>query len=98
MVTFKEIKSAQDTVLDHWGEQGEEVIEICFVQKPFEGNFNDFLNHCTACGGNWGGMLLSGVKELYPDVWEAIPEEMGEFAFADICATLHLLNIFADKK
>lgn len=27
----------------------------------------EFLNHCTACGGDWVSMLLSGIKECYPD-------------------------------
>ena len=26
-----------------------------------------FLDHCTACGGDWVSMLLSGIEECYPD-------------------------------
>ena len=59
--------------------------------------FDDFLNYCVACGGNWGGMLLSGIKELFPDVWELIPDDMGMFAFSVICDTLRLLNIYSTK-
>ena len=56
-------------------------------------SFKDFLNECSCCGGNWGGMLLTGIHELYPEVWDAIPDKMGVFAFRDICATLILLGV-----
>ena len=42
---------------------------------------------------NWGGMLLTGVRDLYPEIWEAIPEDMGVFAFASICNLLILLGV-----
>jgi hypothetical protein len=34
-----------------------------------------FLEHCTACGGNWTAMLGIGIKELWPDEFAALPEE-----------------------
>lgn len=54
---------------------------------------DDFLKHCTACGGNWGGMLLTGLNELYPEVYDAIPDNMGHFAWNGICTTLKLLGV-----
>lgn len=52
----------------------------------------DFLNHCTACGGDWVSMLLSGIKECYPDDYvrlKAECEEMrsnsGASEFVHIC-------------
>ncbi len=33
---------------------------------------NEFIdNYCTACGGNWTSMLMSGIQKLdfYVDVW-----------------------------
>lgn len=56
-------------------------------------NFKDFLDLCTACGGNWGGMLLSGVRRLYPDVWDAIPEDMGVHVWGTICSLLIILGV-----
>ena len=56
-------------------------------------SFKDFLDLCTACGGNWGGMLLSGVRRLYPDVWDAIPEDMGVHAWGTICSLLIILGV-----
>ena len=100
--TYDEIKEAHDTLIKGWGEDGKRVIEAIFNLK---GNGDDilhcgmsmreFLQSCTACGGNWGGMLLSGIKELFPTVWDAIPNNMGAYAWECICYTLMLLGIDA---
>lgn len=35
----------------------------------------DFVNtYCDACGGDWVGMLLSGLKKFSPALWEALPD------------------------
>ena len=34
-----------------------------------------FLDHCTACGGNWVSMLLSGIEECYPDDYDRLKAE-----------------------
>lgn len=82
-----------------WHEAGLAIVNL--IDEKYSNNtfmeFDDFLNHCVACGGNWGGMLLSGIKELFPDVWELIPDDMGMFAFSVICDTLRLLNIYSTK-
>lgn len=80
-------------IIEHWGEQGKAVIEACKNVNPEPMTCKDFLSHCTACGGNWGGMLLSGINELYPAVYDAIPDDMGHQAFACISSTLILLNV-----
>ena len=36
--------------------------------------FNEFLKHCHACGGDWTGMLLSGIKEINPEYFDKIPD------------------------
>lgn len=77
-----------------WGKAGKNVVAECFKAETRPITCEEFLHdYCSACGGNWGGMLLSGVKRLYPDVWKAIPEHMGHNAWSDICATLKLLKI-----
>lgn len=93
MITAGMIIDAKNTIRKDWGEDGDRVIKAAAEVLPFNGTTKDFLNHCIACGGNWGGMLLSGIKELYFPVWEAIPDDMGSFAFADICATLLLCGV-----
>lgn len=93
MITYKDITYAQEHLVEIWGEGGMKVIEATFEVNPFNKGIKEFLSHCTCCGGNWGGMLLSGLHELYPTVWEAIPENMGPFAWSGICSTLILCGI-----
>ena len=56
----------------------------------------EFLNHCTACGGNWVAMLLTGVKEVFPEHYTDVITEVekigygsgGVKAFSYICEWL----------
>lgn len=93
MITYDNIIDAQWTLVKNWEESGKRVIEETASATPFDGSFKDFLSHCTACGGNWGGMLLSGIRELWPKVYHAIPDDMGIYAFACICSVLLLCNV-----
>ena len=90
---YNTIEEAQRTLVENWGDQGKEVITLAFKARKFDGDTKAWLKFCTACGGNWGGMLLSGVRNLYPKVWDAIPDDMGVFAFASICSVLVLLGV-----
>ena len=93
MITFKMIQDAQNQIIDSWGEAGEKVIEECAKVMPFNNVSKAFLEHCTACGGNWCGMLLSGIRKLYPEVWDAIPGVLGAYAFNNICSVLILCGV-----
>lgn len=94
MITAKMIINAQEDLIELWGEYtGGKVIAECARVIPFNNNSKAFLNHCVACGGNWGAMLLSGIKRLYPTVYEEIPEDMGCFAWQALCSTLILCGV-----
>ena len=93
MITFKMIQDAQNQIIESWGNDGEKVIEECAKVTPFNNGSKSFLEHCLACGGNWGGMLLSGIQELYPEVWDAIPDDLGVFSFGNICSVLILCGV-----
>lgn len=93
MITYDMIKNAQDSLILYWNSDGKKVIEECSKIVSFNGNSKQFLEHCTACGGNWGGMLLTGIRSLYPEVWEAIPDDMGVFAWQCICNVLILCGV-----
>lgn len=83
---------------EHWGDTvTDNILNICNQESTVPMTGVKFLDHCVCCGGDWGQMLLSGIKELYPKVYDAIPEDMGRFAFADICYVLNLLNVDTDK-
>lgn len=90
---FNAITTAQNELVENWGDNGKEVVALCFKAEKFNGSTSDFLKYCTACGGNWGGMFLSGVRALYPEVWDTIPEDMGVFAWSCICSVLILLGV-----
>lgn len=45
--------------------------------------FNEFLGKCTACGGNWTAMLMSGIKEVAPAIYDEMPDR--SFSFDEIC-------------
>lgn len=89
--------NAESIILTHWGEDGEQVVNACKSCTTIPMSFDEFLTHCTACGGNWGGMLLTGIHALYPTVWDAIPVDMGCFAWTCITSVLELLGIEIPK-
>ena len=79
--------------LRYYCDGADAVISAIESQKTTPMTMNEFLSHCTACGGNWGGMLLSGINKLYPEVYDAIPDEMGYNAFVCICTILNMLGV-----
>lgn len=79
-------------------ENGQEVLDAIDKQTTEKMPMSQFLTHCTPCGGNWGGMLLSGINDLYPEVYEAIPDDMGSHAWSCICRVLWLLGVYAEEE
>lgn len=45
--------------------------------------FKEFLSHCTACGGNWTAMIMTGIKEVAPDLHEKMPDR--SYSFDEAC-------------
>ena len=96
MITTERFTEALDFVREQWGDK---VVHKAAMANKTYMPLNDYLrDHCYACGGNWGGMLLTGVKKLYPEVWDAIPDDMGIFAFTVICNLLTLLGIDTEEE
>ena len=100
MITAKNIREAEQHIIDEWGAEigGKVVNEACFVRNviPFDGGTKEFLNHCVCCGGDWGAMFLSGIKKLYPCVYKAIPDDMGATgneAFINIIYVMMLCGV-----
>ena len=98
--TGKGVSEAIDSFYKYWTEEeADKVIALC-LNNPIDLPMNKFLESCTACGGNWGGMLLSGIHRLRPEVWEAIPDVLGGDgmeAFACICEVLYLLKVKGEE-
>ena len=78
-----------------WGAAGCKVVELIWNKEEAHLNMpcSEFLQLCSACGSNWGGMLLTGIKRACPEVYEAIPDDMGIRAWDCICATLTLMGV-----
>lgn len=92
MITYEDFEDAQNFLVKEWGDDGKRVIEECLRSRiPMTGG--DFLDCCVACGGDWNGMLLTGIKELFPRVWNAIPEEMGKHSFSCLSYVLKLCGV-----
>ena len=93
MFKRKHTDENQRCLIENWGEDGKNVIVACLHESPLNKSFDEFLSYCEACGGNWIGMLLNGIQKLYPKVYDAIPDNMGECALVCICSTLALLGV-----
>lgn len=69
-------------------------------------SMKDFLNHCTACGGNWGAMLLTGIKRVFPDNYEEVEKKYnsmdfshgGVYPFMFLCEWLDAHGIYNEDK
>ena len=64
--------------------------------EPINMSFDKFLDECIACGGNWTGMILSGIKSLRPELYAAVPDYMGERAFKTLLDTLLYLGVYPE--
>lgn len=42
----------------------------------------DFMSNCTACGGNWGAMLLSGIERVFPNEYAQVEKEYNSMDFS----------------
>lgn len=96
-MTIQQLNTLSDRefVAELWGDY---VLTVIDRQDTMPMHMDDFLIHCTPCGGNWGRMLLSGINALYPEVYEAIPDDMGLFAWGCICRVITLLGIQTEEQ
>ena len=96
-MTYEDIIDAQNFLVKYWGEDGKRVIVEAQKATKCNISFKRFLDICTPCGGNLVGMILSGIRELWPDVWDAIPDDMGPFELHCLCLTLNLCGVDTSK-
>lgn len=43
---------------------------------------DDFVRECTACGGNWATMLLTGIAKVFPRDYSAVLAKVEEIGYA----------------
>lgn len=84
--------SAFDLVRERWGE---EVAKEVLMTDKYPMTMEQFLSqHCIACGGDLGKLLLSGVQKLWSRVYDAIPNHMGVNCFETIINLLFCLGVW----
>lgn len=42
-------------------------------------SFDEFLSNCFMQGGNWTKMLMTGIKNLFPEYYEQMPDITYQF-------------------
>ena len=95
MVDYQTMKNCIDRVVEQWGEEIA-VAAIVAPNKQAIGLREYLKTYCTMCGGNWGAWFLTGIKELFPQIYEMIPDTMGpdgNTAFGTIFALITILGI-----
>lgn len=81
-----------------WGDEAAARIQSAVAHDGIKSMpLKGFLPHCIACGGNWGAMLLTGIKALWPTVWDAIPDDMGLHAIVPLINVLELCGVQPPK-
>jgi hypothetical protein len=43
---------------------------------------SEFMKNCTAYGGNWGAMLLTGIAKVFPDKYKEVEEHYNSMNFS----------------
>lgn len=91
-------KESTNILISEWGEEvALNVINIASHEKLDNMTAGEFIaKHCVACGGDWAQMILSGIKDLSPDTYNAIPNKMGRNcfqAFSNLTTLLFFLGV-----
>jgi hypothetical protein len=99
-MTASEITEIYSDIISLWGEEtGNNVIVAIHEAPKYRGDnklsWDEFLDYCTACGGDWVGMICSGLMKIAPAVWEALPQYLGNpfKAFSTLTNIVYLLGV-----
>ena len=88
----------EELVIANWGEDGVRVCEIAATIEKLDCNMSDFTKkYCIMQGGDWGAWFLTGIREVSKELWDAIPNDMGVYAFYTICNVLRLIGVRTEE-
>lgn len=75
-----------------------EIYEIVYGSKPL--TTKEFLDNCTACGGNWVAMLLTGIERCFPNDYQKLLNECNTLAENDSCGArrFNILCVYLSEK
>lgn len=80
-------------VLVAWGESGNDIINAAF-NDHLKITFSEFMCECSGCNGNWVDIIISGIENIYPEVYSAIPKDyLGEGALRALTKVLILCGV-----
>lgn len=57
-------------------------------------SFDEFLNGCTLHGGNWSAMIMSGIKEFFPEYYESMEDK--DYEFTELIEIIRNLGVYWD--
>lgn len=92
-------QAAYDRIGSEWGyDVALQILNLkSKIGSKFEMPFSIFVHeHCTASGGDWVGMILTGIHDLSPRLYDTLPSSLGEdgnHAFANLIALLNLMGV-----
>lgn len=97
MMTISEINEARKILTECWGvDKADEIFAMCYNAVKLPLTVDKFLSFCVSHGGDLNNMLLSGVRNLYPEIYAAVPDKLGKNStesFASVCNLLILLGV-----
>lgn len=59
-------------------------------------SYDEFLENCLACGGNWSNMILSGIRAIFPNVYDAMPDR--EYSFIELIEIIEMCGVKIEKE
>ena len=85
------MNQAKEDIKKKWPKNAEAVLDACNKAEKFQGAGSEFMDQCIACGGNLVGMLISGIRKLWPEVYSALPDSIGDDGFESFYLTCRVL-------
>ncbi len=94
MITAKDIREAKRDLLHIWGDQGIKVIMECGKAPSLNMTYDEFYTHCISISKYWDPkIILSGIKDLRPEVYALIPKDLGVQPYLTLGAILVLCGV-----
>lgn len=53
------------------------------MDRKVDMTLEEFMTHCTECGGNWGAMLLTGIKAVFPEYHDEVEKTYNGMDFSN---------------
>lgn len=85
--------SPEETLLALWGLDGYAILKYVESIDLKKYDLETFLTQDCISTSDFGQLILSGLKKVFPTVYRMIPEDMSVFAFVALYELLYILNV-----